>query len=145
MKRKKAVRTDSLYVEKELETIQKRVAPFMKKSSIFSFVSIPLISFSFINLFILLFQVGITQELAVFTLLITIVGALGAALFKESIHYNKKALKVSMDYIVERISKSETMLEGAKENYLKKVHTQPIHVFTTFNEFLQHEERIKKM
>ncbi|SDZ20302.1 hypothetical protein SAMN05421736_107181 [Evansella caseinilytica] len=133
----------SINIMKELENIQQRIAPLLKKSSIFVLTSIPLITFSLINLYLLLFQIGINQELVIVAVAMSLVGAIGFALFKESMHHNKEIHKVSYEYISERISKSDILPELSKGKYLERIHHDPKRALNIFYDFLQHEEKTK--
>ncbi|WP_158211774.1 DUF5392 family protein [Alkalihalobacterium alkalinitrilicum] len=43
------------------------------------------------------------------------------------------------------LTKNEFVPENARETYLERLQTEPFNAMTIFCEFLQHEERIKKM
>ncbi|WP_077622376.1 DUF5392 family protein [Sediminibacillus massiliensis] len=105
MKQEKMDITASVYVKKELENFQNKLMPFMKKTRRMTFISIPLITFSVINLFFLLFQVGISQESAISAVIISLAGAIGFALFKETLHKNKEIANMSLEYMKDRIAK----------------------------------------
>ncbi|WP_062048378.1 DUF5392 family protein [Bacillus sp. JCM 19034] len=135
----------STYISKELVKIQSEVKPFIRKSSIYTFISIPLITFSTLYLGIIFFQLGIRQELLLVVLLAAIAGSLGLALFKESMHINKETVSKSIEYMSNRILKSSLISESSKDRYLDQLHSDPVRGLNTFCQFLEQEERVKKM
>ncbi|MBU8906670.1 DUF5392 family protein [Desertibacillus haloalkaliphilus] len=131
------------YTRNELEKIQKLIAPAVKKSTIFIFLSMSMISFSIINLYYLIFGTG-TSGLTIFVLLFSLLGALGVALYKESLHKNKEIQQLSREYIIDRITKSEHLPDDAKDKYVAKIQADPKTTFEVFFQSLDQEERMKK-
>lgn len=132
----------SSYTKKEFENMQRRIAPLVKKSTIFTVASISLISISFFNLYYLLF--GHVNNM-VLTLVFSVVGAVGIALYKEVKFQNKEIYNTSINYIKERMMKSEIVPDYTRDKFIEKVKTEPMNAFQTFSDFLHQEERIKKM
>ncbi|GAE29846.1 DUF5392 family protein [Alkalihalobacillus hemicellulosilyticus] len=141
----KANQKQSPYIAKELEKIQSKLKPFMKKSTIYTFISMPLITFSMMHLGIILFQIGISQEMMLVVVIAALSGAFGLALFKESMHVNKQMFQTSVDYMTDRILKSTKIPDQSREQYLDQIHTEPMKAVNTFCLFLEQEERIKKI
>ncbi|MCK0472878.1 DUF5392 family protein [Halalkalibacter sp. APA_J-10(15)] len=141
----KANQKQSPYIAKELAKIQSKLKPFMKKSTIYTFISIPLITFSMMNLGIILFQIGISQEMMLIVVIAALSGAFGLALFKESMHVNKQMFQTSVDYMTDRITKSTRIPDQSREQYLDQIQAEPTKAVNTFCLFLEQEERIKKV
>ena len=138
------IKTDhvSSYTKKEFEKMQSRISPLVKKSTIFTVASISLISISFINLYYLLF--GHVSNM-VLTVVFSILGAVGMALYKEVKFQNKEIYNTSINYIKERIMKSEIVPDYTRDRFIEKVSSEPMNAFQTFSEFLNQEERMKKL
>ncbi|WP_216829798.1 DUF5392 family protein [Alkalihalobacterium elongatum] len=132
----------SSYSKREFEKLQHKIAPLVKKSTVFSIISITMISFSLINLYHLLF--GDINNI-VFTFIFSLLGAVGVALYKEVKFQNKEIYKTSIEYINDKIQKSEVVPEYSKEKFIEKVRVEPMNAFQVFSDFLSQEERIKKM
>ncbi|MEB1807108.1 MAG: YwnF family protein, partial [Bacillaceae bacterium] len=132
----------SSYTKKEFEKMQSRISPLVKKSTIFTVASISLISISFINLYYLLF--GHVSNM-VLTVVFSILGAVGMALYKEVKFQNKEIYNTSINYIKERIMKSEIVPDYTRDRFIEKVSSEPMNAFQTFSEFLHQEERMKKL
>ncbi|MDE5414395.1 DUF5392 family protein [Alkalihalobacterium chitinilyticum] len=132
----------SSYTKKEFEKMQRRISPLVKKSTIFTVASISLISISFINLYYLLF--GHVSNM-VLTVVFSVLGAVGMALYKEVKFQNKEIYNTSINYIKERIMKSEIVPDYTRDRFIEKVVSEPMNAFHTFSDFLHQEERMKKM
>ncbi|WP_096199560.1 DUF5392 family protein [Bacillus sp. FJAT-45350] len=133
----------STYIRKEIEKIQSTIAPLMKKSMLLTFVSISMLSVAIVNLFILIF--GSVNSQTVMIVAFSLLGAIGMALYKETVHQNKEIQKKSIEYIKERIKGSKSVPEETKDQYIEKVTREPMIALQTFCEFLSKEERIKRM
>ncbi|ARK30505.1 DUF5392 family protein [Halalkalibacter krulwichiae] len=134
----------SHYTRKEFEKIQEMIAPLVKKSSTYAFLSVPMFSFSVVNLYFLLFNSSQANQM-LWIAIFAILGALGLALFKESIHKNREIFNKSVAYIKGRINKSDLITDDEKENYLNEIKHNPVNVFKVFQKFLSREERLKRM
>lgn len=132
-----------LYTKRELEKIQKTIAPYLKKSTLFSLLSIPLLSFAFASLYSLLFGQMVNPEMTII-IIVSFIGALGAAFFKESMHYNRSVFKTGFSLIRERIIKSDIASESVRKMYAEKLQQEPFNAMNIFIEFLAHEERQKR-
>lgn len=69
-------------------------------------------------------------------------GAIGIALYREAKAKRKEVQKLSVDYITDRIKRSESASENLKEDYVKRVKEQPVRALYYFVEFLEKEERL---
>ncbi|GAA0451242.1 DUF5392 family protein [Alkalibacillus silvisoli] len=133
----------STYVKNEFDHMQSQVSPFMKRSMIYSFIAFPLIAISVFNLFFVISSMSLTSDSALVIGGLALIGAIGMALFKESVHNNKSLHQTSLEYVKSRIKKSEIIPEHAIDRYLKNIENSPNRLFQTFHDFLQHEERLK--
>ncbi|WP_079526204.1 DUF5392 family protein [Halobacillus hunanensis] len=142
----KLIKTDMPgFINKEMEQLQKTVAPFMKKMSKYTLFSLPFIAVSLINLVYLLFVVpGHTSSL--FTIgFYALLGAIGLALSKEARFQKKEMAKRSRDYIIERIHKSDVMSDQSKMEYVSLINGQPFHTMNYFIKFLEEENRESRL
>ncbi|MDQ0273164.1 DUF5392 family protein [Cytobacillus purgationiresistens] len=129
------------FVQKEMEKINEKIAPFMKKASKFALFSFPLIVLSIMNLAILIFAAPYEENMLITIIIYAIMGAVGMALSKESKIRRKEAEKVSIDYIINRIKQSEFATEQMKQKYISLIKEKPITAMQRFTEFLQDERR----
>ncbi|HLR60934.1 MAG TPA: DUF5392 family protein [Lentibacillus sp.] len=133
------------FIEKELEIIDELVKPKLKKSSKYMFVALPLLSISIINLFFMLVIEGYSQDMMLALGIYALLGAIGAALYKESKHMNKEIRQIGMDHIIKRIKESEHVNDYMKNQYINNVKAKPKFSMQTFFNFLSEEHRRKKM
>ncbi|SDH97562.1 hypothetical protein SAMN05192534_1172 [Alteribacillus persepolensis] len=134
-----------VHVKEEFDKMQERLAPLVKKSMVYGFIAMPLVTFSLWNLFFLLAGTSLTADTALLFGGLALLGAVGMALFKESIHQSKNIQKQSVEYVHHRIKNSYVLSHEAKEQYLKKVVSDPAKCYQTFYEFLEHERRLQEM
>ncbi|WP_163528909.1 DUF5392 family protein [Halobacillus ihumii] len=142
----KLIKTDMPgFINKELEQLQKTVAPFMKKMSKYTLFSLPFIAVSLINLVYVLFVVP-SHTSSLFTIgFYALLGAIGLALSKEARFQKKEMAKRSKEYIIERIHKSEVMSEHSKKEYVSLIKGQPFHTMNYFIKFLEEENRESRL
>ncbi|UTR14758.1 YwnF family protein [Salipaludibacillus sp. LMS25] len=137
--------TTSQYVKTEFEKIQAALAPYIKKSSMYTLISVPILTFSLINLFALSVNRGISDETMPLIIVFGVAGAFGLALFKESMYQSKEIYIKSFNYITNRIKKNDELPDAIKDRYLRRLQTEPANTMMIYYEFLQQEERLKKM
>ena len=94
--------------------------------------------------FQLLFVPADMRSLSVL-ILFSVAGAVGFALAKEAKFQKRQIQKLSHEFMVERISKSETATEESKTKYMNLVKNQPIHALQHFVEFLKKENQQLKI
>jgi len=133
------------FIERELEIIEELVKPKLKKSSIYMFISIPLLSISIINLFFMLIITGYNQDMMIALGVYALLGAIGAALYKESRHVNKEIWQIGLDHIIQRIKSSQHVNDYTKDKYVNNIKAKPKFGLQTFFNFLSEEQRRKKM
>lgn len=131
------------YIEREMEIITDRVKPLLKKSTMYSFLAIPISMVSLINIFFLLVYKGVNQEVMGSLIVFSLLGAIGIALFKESKFLQKEIQQMSNQYIMDRISKSEYVLDYQKNEFITLIKEKPILGFSTFVHFLEEENKRK--
>lgn len=132
----------SASAKKELEALQKTLYPFTKKISRYTLFSLPLLAYSVISLVFSLFFLP-DQETSITMLVIyAALGAIGIALYKEAKAKRKEVQKLSVDYITDRIKRSDSVSENLKDDYVKRVKEQPVKALYYFVEFLEKEERL---
>ncbi|MFC4559019.1 DUF5392 family protein [Virgibacillus kekensis] len=129
------------FIERELETITELVKPRIKKSSKYMMIAIPLLGISIVNLFLLFVTTGWSLDTMIAPGIYALVGAIGAALFRESKLTNKEIRKIGMKHIIERINKSEHVDDDAKKKYIKNIKSQPKFGLQTFINFLTEEHQ----
>lgn len=132
----------SPFIKKEMEKIQAKIAPLLKKNFFYTIISLPLIVFSLFNLFILIFQTADRSVLSI--IVFALCAAIGMALIKETKYNNKEIQSKSFAYIEKRIKASENINEYSKKHYLDRLYKQPFQSMEIFFEFLLQEERNKK-
>src|SRR5699024_2253533 len=113
------------FIERELEIIEELVKPKLKKSSIYMFISIPLLSISIINLFFMLIITGYNQDMMIALGVYALLGAIGAALYKESRHVNKEIWQIGLDHIIQRIKSSQHVNDYTKDKYVNNIKAKP--------------------
>lgn len=129
------------FIKKEVDKLNETISPFIKKVSKYSFWAFPLIAFSLINLFFLLVVAPETRT-TIALILYAVMGAFGFALSKEAKHQRKEILKVSEEFIIKRINKSEVLTNPVKNSYIRKVKEQPTFAMNHFIKFLEEENRL---
>ncbi len=132
------------YIRAEFEKIQAITSPLVKKGFLFTIVSILMMSFSMANLYGLIFHVTADRK-TLMILACALIGAIGMALYRETIYQNEEIRRTSIAYIKTRIKESKAIPAETKETYLEKITREPVNAFMTFTEFLSREERIKRI
>lgn len=132
------------YVEREMEIIMEHVKPLLKKSSRYSFIAVPVTMVSLINLFFVLVYNGVNKEVMGSLIVFSVLAAVGIALYKESKIVQKEIQQKTNTYIIERIKKSEYVLDHQKREFIKLVNEKPILGFNTFVNFLEEENKRKE-
>ncbi len=127
--------------KRELEKLEEIISPFMKKASKYALFSFPLVTFSVINLFLLLFAASDQQYSATTIVIFAVIGAIGLALSKESKLKQREIQKMSSEYIIERIKKSELASDHLKKEYINLVKEQPLLAMQHFITFLKKEDQ----
>lgn len=130
------------YTRMELEKLQALIQPLAKKSGIYRIVAVVILSFSLVNLYHLTFgNVSNNILLGAFCLF----AAIGMALYKEAIYQNKIIQKTSLAYIKARMMQTKLLPPVTRDHYMEQIDTEPTYAFQTFFEFLNKEERMKKI
>lgn len=130
------------YTKIELEKLQALIQPLAKKSSVYRIVAVVILSFSLVNLYHLTFgNVSNNILLGAFCLL----AAIGMALYKEAIYQNKIIQKTSLAYMKARMMQTKLLPPVTRDHYMEQIDTEPTYAFQTFFEFLNKEERMKKI
>lgn len=129
------------FVKRELEQLEEIVSPIMKKASRYIFWSTPLIILSLINLMTLFFTVQDEKTTPAAILIYAIIGALGFALSKEGKHQQLEIQKLSLQYMKERISKSQWASDPIKTRYQALINENPRKAVPYFIQFLKEEKR----
>ncbi|URM31085.1 YwnF family protein [Cytobacillus firmus] len=129
------------FVKRELEQLEEIVSPIMKKASRYIFWSTPLIILSLINLMTLFFTVQDEKTSPAAILIYAIIGALGFALSKEGKHKQLEIQKLSLQYMKERISKSQWASDPIKARYQALINENPRKAVPYFIQFLKEEKR----
>ncbi|MUK88289.1 hypothetical protein GMD78_07790 [Ornithinibacillus sp. L9] len=132
------------FVKREVEKLEEVLSPFVKKVSKYAFWSFPLVTFSIVNLFFLLFIVPSEDRVLAALVFYAVLGAFGMALSKEAKIQRKEIQKISSDYIIERMKKSDIVDEQRKGDYITRVQNQPIRAMDHFVKFLEEENRINR-
>lgn len=127
------------FVKREIEKLEEIIAPLLKKASKYTLFSLPLVFFSTINLFVLLFFSPTGQFEAIPIFICAAIGAIGMALSKEAKIQRVEIQSISSDYIIERIKKSEIASDRLKKEYISLVQKQPLLSTHHFITFLQKE------
>lgn len=134
------------YIKREIELMQEKLSPLMKKVSRYALWTMPLIWVSLFNLGNVLFFGQINQETIPAILIYAIIGALGFALFRELRFHQKEIRNQSSAYIIDRINNSEVATDHHKQEYIKLIKEQPnAHAINHFIQFLMEENQRKHM
>ncbi|CAH0188148.1 hypothetical protein SRABI96_01604 [Peribacillus sp. Bi96] len=129
------------FMQAEMEQLQSKLSPLLKKNMKYRLLSTVMIGFSIINLFFLLFK-GESLPISKIALgIYALVGAVGFALLKENKHNQKEIVKMSQKYMLERMKKSNYLTDARKSNYYKRVNDQPLFAMNVFFEFLSEEQQ----
>ena len=131
------------FMQDEIEKLQSKLSPLLKKNMKYGFFSTVMIGFSIINLFFLLFKNDSYPISKIALAIYALVGAIGFALLKENKHNQKEIVKMSQKYMLERMKESNYLTDARKSNYYKKVNEQPLSAMNVFLEFLAEEEQRK--
>ncbi|MGE7184663.1 DUF5392 family protein [Peribacillus sp. NPDC006672] len=131
------------FMQSEIEKLQSKLSPLLKKNMKYSFFSTVMIGFSIINLFFLLFKNDSYPISKIALAIYALVGAVGFALLKENKHNQKEIAKMSQQYMLERMKESNYLTDARKSNYYKKVNEQPLSAMNVFLEFLAEEQQRK--
>ncbi|MFA9558322.1 DUF5392 family protein [Evansella sp. AB-rgal1] len=130
-------------IKKEFEELNALLKPFVRKSLLYGIISAPLLSVSIVNLFYLLLIFSAEYSILIPGVIFSITGALGVALFKEALHQNKEARKMTMTYIKARITNSKHVNYHSKADYLMKLEQNKKDFLHIFIQFLKYEDRMK--
>jgi hypothetical protein len=122
------------YIKGELEQLQEVIGPYMKKISKYSIWTLPLLLVSSFNLIFMVITGGLNRENVIAIGLFALMGAVGAALFKEVRIQQKELHKRSAIYMIDRIEKSEIANDYNKNQYIKLIKNQP--ASKTINHFI---------
>src|SRR5699024_3857623 len=98
-----------------------------------------------INLFFMLIITGYNQDMMIALGVYALLGAIGAALYKESRHVNKEIWQIGLDHIIQRIKYSQHVNDYTKDKYVNNIKAKPKFGLHTFCNFLSEEQRRKKM
>ncbi|MEQ6377200.1 DUF5392 family protein [Bacillaceae bacterium S4-13-58] len=131
------------FVKREVDKLEETVEPIAKKAAKYSFWSFPLIVFSLINLFFLLFV--IQQNNLIAMAFYAVLGAIGLALSKEVRYQRKELMERTKEYIIKRIHQSEDVTPEVKNKYIQLVKQHPFRSFQYFVEFLEEEHRMSRL
>lgn len=134
------------YIKREIELMQEKLSPLMKKVSRYTLWAMPLIWVSLFNLGYVLFFGQINQKAIPTILIYAIIGALGFALFRELRFHQKEIQNQSSAYIIDRINNSEVATDHHKQEYINLIKEQPnAHAINHFIQFLMEENQRKHM
>ncbi|KWW11272.1 hypothetical protein AS888_01695 [Peribacillus simplex] len=131
------------FMQAEIEQLQAKLSPLLKKNMKYGFLSTVMIGFSVINLFFLLFKNESLSTSNIALGIYALIGAVGFALLKENKHNQKEIARMSRNYMLERIKKSSYVTDARKSNYYKKMNEQPLYAMNVFFEFLAEEQQRK--
>ncbi|MGI8314066.1 DUF5392 family protein [Halobacillus mangrovi] len=125
---------------KELDRVTKPIFRKMRRYALLSFIAIPV---SLINI-LSLFLAQKTDQIYILPLLLfSIIGAFGLALQKEVKFLYQDIQATSVQFIKERIQKTEVMHEHKRKSYMESVVKEPFSSINLFAEFLEEERRLK--
>ncbi|RST77352.1 hypothetical protein D4T97_002370 [Siminovitchia acidinfaciens] len=129
------------FIQRELENLSELIQPLLKKSSRYGFWALPLILISVFNLVTILFFIPDRQNMVLTIILYAVLGALGMALSREAKHHRKEIHKISADYVISRIEKSDIAPASLKRKYTSLVKETPGLAINHFVKFLEAENR----
>ncbi|MCD8509530.1 MAG: DUF5392 family protein [Bacillus sp. (in: Bacteria)] len=124
--------------------MHKRIRPLLIRSLLYSIIAAPLIAFSIVSVYYVLFRLEGTNDILLPVIVFSAAGALGFALFREALHKNKEIKKESQVHIIERIRSSEFLDLHFKEKYVKHIEKSPKDMFKVFVVFIEHEQSIRR-
>ena len=136
----------NINIKKEIDKLQEVLYPISKKITRYSIWTFPLIGVSIFNLAGLFLFGQVNQESVPMILFLAIMGAIGMALYKEIKIQRNEIKKLSAEYMVERIKKSEVANDYHKKEYIALIQEQSINkMIAYFIHFLNEEDRRKNM
>ncbi|SRR5690625_624954 len=130
------------FIKREIEKLEKLTKPVTQRAYKYIFWSYPLIFISLINLIILLFFIPTETIFNSGTVIFAIMGAIGFALSREAKVQRREIMKLSSDYMINRIKKSDIVSDHLKSEYINRVRQQPSRSMHHFVEFLQKENKL---
>ncbi|WP_053362973.1 YwnF family protein [Bacillus sp. FJAT-27251] len=134
------------YIKRELDQLQEVIGPYMKKISKYSIWTLPLLLVSAFNLIFMIFTGDINGENALAIGLFALMGAIGAALFKEVRIQQKELRKKSANYMIDRIKNSEIANDFHKKQYIQQIKNEPASkTINLFINFLIEENNRKRL
>ncbi|MBD8069074.1 DUF5392 family protein [Bacillus sp. PS06] len=131
------------FAQKELDELKQRVAPLVKKSSIYMVISMFLLMISLTNLTYLILYPFHEQSFMMIVGL-ALCGAFGMALVKETRFFHIEIERLGNQFIIDRINESEYLTEVRKKEYIRWIQDQPFIAIKTFIDFLSEEDMKKK-
>ncbi|MFD1706284.1 DUF5392 family protein [Siminovitchia sediminis] len=129
------------FIQRELEPLNEKITPLIKKASKYGLWALPLILISTFNLAAILFFIPDRQNMSFTLILYAILGALGFALSKEAKHQQKEIQKLSVDFIISRIEKSDIASPALKRKYTAMIKESPVMALNHFVKFLEAENK----
>lgn len=129
------------FVKREIKKLEETISPIMKRAFRYAIWSFPLILTSIANLIFILFVSSGRQNSLPSILIFAVLGSLGLALSREAKLKQKEAQNLSVNFIIERIKRSEITSERFKSEYIDLVKGQPLLAINHFIKFLEEEER----
>ncbi|GEN30899.1 hypothetical protein HNQ35_001365 [Cerasibacillus quisquiliarum] len=129
------------FIKREIEQLQRIIGPVARKASKYTFWSFPLIIISVVNLVFLLFILPEEYRNSFTLILFAVMGAFGLALSKEAKHQKREIHKLSTDYMIKRIKRSEIVSQSSQNRYIRLIKEQPVHMMHHFVRFLEEEKR----
>ncbi len=129
------------FIQRELEKLNELISPLLKKASKYGFWSLPLILISVFNLVTILFFIPDRQNMVLTIILYAVLGAFGMAMSKEAKHHRKEIQKISVDYVISRIEKSDIASASLKRKYTTMIKESPVLAINHFVQFLEAENK----
>lgn len=129
------------FIQRELEQLNEKIAPLFKKASKYGLWSMPLVLISVFNLITVLFFIPDKQNMVLTIILYAILGALGMALSKEAKLQRKEIQKISAEYVISRIEKSDIASASLKRKYTSLIKESPFMAINYFIKFLEAENK----
>ncbi|MDA1476660.1 DUF5392 family protein [Bacillus changyiensis] len=132
------------FMKEEMENLKQAAAPILKKRMIFLLTAIPLVIVSIVYLSTFWGQTFNGMEMTIKISIATLGAAFGMALFRESSYQKRYIRETVVQYILERMQKSEVLSSERKNQYVRTIKEQPFSVMNSFIEFLNEEENRRR-
>lgn len=129
------------FIQQEMDKIAEKIRPLMKKVSLYHMIGLPMLIFGVMNMALPFLSSNFQVESMLIPAIYALVAAVGVALFKESRFLRKQVHLVTINYMKDRIKKSQVFEASEKDRFLRKVSERKTMDLPAFFQFLTEEHK----